>query len=59
MVLMAADRDGRARAAVVPDGTGATLGAKVAEWVDPDTAWLTTDGNRAYNTTGQQMAGHS
>jgi transposase-like protein len=59
MVLVAADRDGRARAAVVPDGAGATLGAKIAEWVDPAAAWLMTDGNSSYNATGQQMAGHS
>lgn len=58
MVLVAADRDGQARAAVVPDGSGATLGAKIAEWVDPDAAWLMTDGNASYNAAGQQMAGH-
>lgn len=54
MVLVAADRDGQTRAAVVPDGTG----AKIAEWVDPDAAWPMTDGNQPCNATGRRMAGH-
>ncbi len=59
MVFVAADREGRARAAVVPDGTGATLGTKVAGWSDPDTPWLMTNCNSAYAAVSRQMQGHS
>ncbi|WP_371156452.1 transposase [Jannaschia sp. 2305UL9-9] len=59
MVLVAADRDGYARAAVVPNKAGATLAAKVADWIDPDTAWPMTERSQSYNAAGQQMQVHS
>lgn len=59
MVLVAASRDGQARASVVENGKGETLGAKITEWIDPDGTHLISDGLSAYNRIGEQMERHS
>ena len=47
IVLVAADRNGQAKATLVPNAQGATLGPIMTEWMDPQSI-LITDGNRAY-----------
>ena len=59
LVLVAASRNGQARASVMPNGRGATLGPEIAEWVDPQDTHLMTDGNPVYEQIGQGMEGHS
>ena len=50
------ERDGRARAHVIPDLTGPTLKAAVRAHVDPS-ARLMTDENHAYFGLGKEFAG--
>ena len=57
IVLVAASRDGQARAAIVPNGRGATLGPVMKGWIEPS-AILMTDGNRAYNKPARSFAAH-
>ena len=59
LVLVAASRDGQARASVVSNGQGATLGPEIAEWVDAQDTHLMTDGNPVYTQIGQGMEDHS
>lgn len=57
MILAAASRDGRARAAVVPNGRGATLAPLMRAWIEPS-AVLMTYGNHACNKVGRGFAQH-
>jgi transposase-like protein len=45
IVLVAADRNGQAKATLVPNAQGATLGPIMKEWMEPQSI-LMTDGNR-------------
>ena len=57
MALVAASRRGQARAAVVPNGRGATFAPLMNAWIEPD-AVLMTDGNRAYNKPARSFEKH-
>ena len=57
MVLVAASRRGQARAAVVPNGRGATFAPPMSAWIEPD-AVVMTDGNRAYNKPARSFEKH-
>ncbi|APG46382.1 Transposase [Phaeobacter porticola] len=57
MVLVAADRNGQAKATLVPNAQGATLGPIMKEWIDPSSA-LMTDSNTAYRKIGRSFASH-
>jgi transposase-like protein len=57
IVLVAAARDGQARARVVPNGRGATLSVPMTEWIDRGSI-LMTDSNRAYNKIGKKFTVH-
>ena len=57
MVLVAADRNGQAKATLIPNAQGATLGPIMKEWIDPSLA-LMTDSNTAYRKTGRSFASH-
>lgn len=59
MVLVAASRDGQARASVVANGKGETLGAKIAGWIDPESTHLMSDGLQVCNRIGETMEQHS
>jgi transposase-like protein len=56
-VLVAADRNGQAKATLVPNAQGATLGPIMTEWMEPHSV-LMTDGNRAYRKIGKTFAAH-
>ena len=47
MVLVAADRNGQAKAALIPNAQGVTRGPIMKEWLDPSSA-LMTDDNASY-----------
>ncbi len=55
MVLVAADRTGQAKATLIPNAQGATLGPIKKEWIDPSSA-LMTDSNTAYRKIGRNFA---
>ena len=57
IVLVAADRNGQAKATLVPNAQGATLGPIMKEWMEPQSI-LMTDGNRAYRKIGKTFAAH-
>jgi len=57
IVLVAADRNGQAKAILVPNAQCATLGPIMKEWMDPSFI-LMTDGNRAYRKIGKTFAAH-
>jgi transposase-like protein len=57
IVLVAADRNGQAKATLVPNAQGATLGPIMTEWMEPHSV-LMTDGNRAYRKIGKTFAAH-
>ena len=59
MVLVAASRDGQARASIVPNGQGETLREKIEEWVDAEATHLMTDGLAVYDQIGEEMDWHS
>ncbi len=58
MVLVAADRTGQAKATLIPNAQGATLGPIMKEWIDPSSA-LMTDSNTAYRKIGRSFASHN
>jgi transposase-like protein len=55
--LVAADRNGQAKATLVPNAQGATLGPIMTEWIEGHSV-LMTDGNRAYRKIGKTFAAH-
>jgi transposase-like protein len=57
VVLVAADRNGQAKAVLVPNAQGATLGAILTEWMEPH-SFPMTDGNSAYRKIGKTLAAH-
>ena len=57
-MLVAATRDGQARATVVADEKGPTRAAHINDWVDPWNTKMMTDGHRSFITLGQTMADH-
>lgn len=57
MVLVAADRNGQAKATLVPNARGATLAPIMKKWIDPSSAFM-TDSNSAYKKIGQSFAAH-
>lgn len=57
IALIAASRDGQARATLVADAKGATLAPIMTAWIDAG-AILMTDGNAAYNRIGRTFAAH-
>ncbi len=58
MILVAASRDGQARAKVVPNDQRTTPEPVLLEWLDPKTATLMTDGSTSYPGLGTTMAAH-
>ena len=58
MILVAASRDGQARARVVPNDQRATLEPVLLEWLDPKTTTLMSDGSTSYIGLGKTMADH-
>jgi transposase-like protein len=58
LVLVAASRNGQARAKVVPDGQSATLAAVLNGWIVPSKTTLMTDGNKSYIAIGKTTAAH-
>ena len=57
MVLVAADRTGQAKATLIPNVQGATLGPIMKEWIDPSSA-LMTDSNTAFRKIGRNFVSH-
>lgn len=57
MVLVAADRNGQAKATLIPNARGATLAPIMKKWIEPSSA-LMTDSNSAYRQIGQSFAAH-
>lgn len=57
MVLVAADRNGQAKATLIPNAQGATLGPTMKEWIDPSSA-LMTDSNSTYRKNGRSFVSH-
>jgi len=57
ILLVAADRNGQAKASLVPNAQGATLGPIMTEWMEPHSI-LMTDGNSAYRKIGKPFAAH-
>ncbi len=57
MVLVAADRNGQAKAALIPNARAATLTPIMKNWIDPSSA-LRSDSNLAYRKIGQSFAAH-
>ncbi len=55
MVLVAADRNGQAKATLIPNARGAALGPIIKDWIDPSST-LMTDSNTAYRKIGQSFA---
>mgnify|MGYP006275422087 FL=1 len=58
LVLVAASRDGQARARVVADDRRATLEPVLQGWLDPATTMLITDGSTSTTGIGTKMAAH-
>jgi transposase-like protein len=57
VVLVAAERNGQAKATMFRNAQGATLGPIMKEWMEPQPI-LMTDGKRAYRKIGKTFAAH-
>ena len=57
IALLAAARNGQARAVLIPNGKGATMAPIIHEWVDP-AAVLITDKATSYRKLGASFSGH-
>lgn len=57
IVLVAAARNGQARAVLVPNAQGRTMGPIIRDWLDLDSVMI-TDKNSTYRKIGAAFAGH-
>ncbi|SDW24831.1 IS1595 family transposase [Allgaiera indica] len=57
IVLVAAARNGQARAFLVPNAQGRTMGPVIKDWIDPDSVMI-TDKNSPNKKIGAAFAGH-